>query len=73
MTWWEWAVLGLLLAVAEIFTPGGFFFIFFGLAGGSRRDCGRGDRQFADERVHLVGGRRAPRHPAEQRIAKEQQ
>ena len=33
MTWWLWAVLGLLLAAAEIITPGGFFFIFFGLAG----------------------------------------
>jgi hypothetical protein len=33
MTWWLWAVLGLLLAATEIVTPGGFFFIFFGLAG----------------------------------------
>jgi hypothetical protein len=33
MTWWQWAVLGLLLAVAEILTPGGFFVVFFGLAG----------------------------------------
>jgi inner membrane protein len=33
MSWWMWAVLGLLLAAAEIVTPGGFFFIFFGLAG----------------------------------------
>jgi hypothetical protein len=33
MTWWLWAALGLLLVVVEIATPGGFFFIFFGLAG----------------------------------------
>jgi hypothetical protein len=33
MIWWQWAVLGLVLAAAEILTPGGFFVIFFGLAG----------------------------------------
>ncbi|MCX6549931.1 MAG: NfeD family protein [Acidobacteria bacterium] len=33
MLWWHWAVLGLLLAAAELLTPGGFFVIFFGLAG----------------------------------------
>jgi inner membrane protein len=33
MTWWQWALLGLVLAAAEILTPGGFFVIFFGLAG----------------------------------------
>jgi membrane protein implicated in regulation of membrane protease activity len=33
MEWWLWAALGLLLAAVEIATPGGFFFIFFGLAG----------------------------------------
>jgi membrane protein implicated in regulation of membrane protease activity len=33
MTWWHWAVLGLLLAAGEILTPGGFFVAFFGLAG----------------------------------------
>jgi membrane protein implicated in regulation of membrane protease activity len=33
MNWWMWAALGLLLAAVEIATPGGFFFIFFGLAG----------------------------------------
>ncbi len=32
MIWWQWAVLGLLLAAAEILTPGGFFVIFFGVA-----------------------------------------
>jgi inner membrane protein len=31
MNWWMWAALGLLLAAVEIATPGGFFFIFFGL------------------------------------------
>jgi inner membrane protein len=33
MLWWHWAVLGLLLAAAELVTPGGFFVIFFGLGG----------------------------------------
>jgi membrane protein implicated in regulation of membrane protease activity len=33
MTWWLWAALGLVLAAGEILTPGGFFVIFFGLAG----------------------------------------
>lgn len=33
MDWWLWAALGLLLAVGEVLTPGGFFVIFFGLAG----------------------------------------
>ena len=33
MEWWLWAALGLLLAVGEVLTPGGFFVIFFGLAG----------------------------------------
>ena len=33
MLWWHWAVLGLFLAAAELITPGGFFFIFFGLGG----------------------------------------
>ena len=32
MNWWMWAALGLVLAAAEILTPGGFFVIFFGLA-----------------------------------------
>ena len=31
MNWWMLAALGLLLAAVEIATPGGFFFIFFGL------------------------------------------
>jgi hypothetical protein len=30
MTWWMWLLLGLILLVAEILTPGGFFVIFFG-------------------------------------------
>lgn len=29
--WWHWLVLGLLLAVAELATPGGFYLIFFGV------------------------------------------
>ena len=32
MTWWMWAVIGLVLAAGEILTPGGFFVVFFGLA-----------------------------------------
>jgi hypothetical protein len=30
---WLWAALGLVLAAGEVLTPGGFFVIFFGLAG----------------------------------------
>jgi inner membrane protein len=30
MLWWHWAVLGLVLAVLELASPGGFFIIFFG-------------------------------------------
>jgi inner membrane protein len=30
VTWWMWLLLGLILLVAEILTPGGFFVIFFG-------------------------------------------
>ena len=32
MDWWMWAALGLVLAVGEVLTPGGFFIVFFGLA-----------------------------------------
>jgi membrane protein implicated in regulation of membrane protease activity len=32
MEWWLWAALGLVLAVGEVLTPGGFFIVFFGLA-----------------------------------------
>lgn len=32
MLWWHWLVLGLLLTLAEMATPGGFFIIFFGMA-----------------------------------------
>ncbi len=31
MLWWHWLVLGLLLMVGEVATPGGFYIIFFGL------------------------------------------
>lgn len=31
MEWWIWILIGLLLALAEIATPGGFYFIFFGV------------------------------------------
>jgi membrane protein implicated in regulation of membrane protease activity len=33
MLWWHWAVIGLGLAGIEILTPGGFYFLFFGLGG----------------------------------------
>src|SRR3989442_5131917 len=33
MTWWEWTILGLILLVVEVMTPGGFFVMFFGAAG----------------------------------------
>lgn len=31
MQWWHWIVLGLVLAVAELASAGGFYIIFFGL------------------------------------------
>ena len=31
MEWWMWILLGLLLLLAELVTPGGFYFIFFGI------------------------------------------
>jgi membrane protein implicated in regulation of membrane protease activity len=31
MEWWIWLVLGLLLLAIELFTPGGFYLLFFGL------------------------------------------
>lgn len=32
MEWWVWLVFGLLLVAIEVFTPGGFFILFFGIA-----------------------------------------
>jgi membrane protein implicated in regulation of membrane protease activity len=32
LLWWHWIVLGLLLVLAELATPGGFFVIFFGIS-----------------------------------------
>ena len=32
LLWWHWLLLGLLLMVGELATPGGFFLIFFGVA-----------------------------------------
>lgn len=32
LLWWHWLVLGLLLVLAELATPGGFFVIFFGVS-----------------------------------------
>jgi hypothetical protein len=29
--WWHWLVLGLLLTLGELITPGGFYIIFFGI------------------------------------------
>ena len=31
MGWWLWMLLGFALIVCELTTPGGFFFLFFGL------------------------------------------
>ena len=31
MDWWIWILLGLLLLLAELLTPGGFYIIFFGI------------------------------------------
>jgi membrane protein implicated in regulation of membrane protease activity len=31
MEWWLWILLGLLLLLAELVTPGGFYIIFFGI------------------------------------------
>ncbi len=31
VTWWMWVLLGLLLMVGEVLTPGGFYILFFGL------------------------------------------
>jgi membrane protein implicated in regulation of membrane protease activity len=31
MDWWIWILLGLLLLLAELVTPGGFYILFFGL------------------------------------------
>jgi len=32
LLWWHWLVIGLLLVLAELATPGGFFVMFFGVA-----------------------------------------
>ena len=31
MTWWAWALVGLGLCAGEMLTPGGFYFLFFGV------------------------------------------
>ena len=33
LTWWMWMIVGLVLLVCEIITPGTFFFIFLGISG----------------------------------------
>ncbi len=33
VAWWLWMLLGIALLAAEILTPGGFYIIFFGVAG----------------------------------------
>ena len=33
MTWWVWAVIGLILLVLELLTPGGFYVMFLGVSG----------------------------------------
>jgi membrane protein implicated in regulation of membrane protease activity len=32
LLWWHWLVIGLLLVLAELATPGGFYVLFFGVA-----------------------------------------
>lgn len=32
MLWWTWIILGLVLLVAEMLPPGGFYLLFFGAA-----------------------------------------
>jgi membrane protein implicated in regulation of membrane protease activity len=32
MDWWIWIVLGLMLVLGELVTPGGFYILFFGIA-----------------------------------------
>jgi inner membrane protein len=31
MAWWIWIVLGLVLLLGEMLTPGGFYILFFGI------------------------------------------
>jgi membrane protein implicated in regulation of membrane protease activity len=31
MEWWLWVILGFLMMVAELLTPGGFYLLFFGV------------------------------------------
>ena len=33
MTWWMWLVVGLVLLVGEMLTPGGFYLMFLGISG----------------------------------------
>jgi membrane protein implicated in regulation of membrane protease activity len=33
VAWWLWVLLGFALMLGEVVTPGGFFFLFFGVAG----------------------------------------
>ena len=33
MLWWIWIILGFFLMLAELMTPGGFYLLFFGIAG----------------------------------------
>src|SRR5262249_6154006 len=32
MAWWAWMILGCLMVLAEMLTPGGFYLLFFGIA-----------------------------------------
>jgi len=33
MNWWIWILIGLLLVLGEVITPGGFYLLFFGVGG----------------------------------------
>jgi inner membrane protein len=35
MAWWAWIIAGFVLLVIELATPGGFYFLFFGLGAGT--------------------------------------
>ncbi len=45
MDWWIWIVLGLMLVLGELVTPGGFYILFFGIAAIRRRHSCRLQRR----------------------------
>ena len=58
MQWWHWAVLGLVLGLLELATPGGFFILFFGVGAlAGQHPLAARDRRSA---VAAVGAVRGP-------------